>query len=324
MKKSIKESRKNSKKWFIVTEASMAVLVLILALMMFLEKRWNEPRLISVIVQNSDDSQWSAFRYGLKMAAQDEGVELFVVSTGDGMDMEEEMEIARREIDRGAHALIIQPAAGADTHKLLNELEQRVPVVLVESAAPKERDASVLPAVEPDHYAMGRSLAEELLKDYNGKIDGKSFGIVTENAGSEAGMKRQQGVLDVLRSAGAHISWFAQNSLESQPKVDVVLALDDSSLTAAGEYAAANNLHRALVYGIGHSTEAAYYLDTGIVACMVVPDGFYMGYQSLTQAAAYCQSFFYQGQDYTVSHTVIYREELYSKKNQELLFTMSQ
>ena len=36
-----------------------------------------------------------------------------------------------------------------------------------------------------------------------------------------------------------------------------------------GEYAAANNLHGALVYGIGNSTEAVYYLDTGIVGCLV-------------------------------------------------------
>ncbi len=324
MKKSIIKSMTNSKKWFIVTEASMAVLVLVLALLLFLEKKWNEPRLVSVIVQNSDDSQWSAFRYGLKMAAQDQGMELFVVSTGDGMDLEEEMEVAQREIDRGADAVILQPAAGNEPQALLKKLEQRVPVVLVESAAIKERDASVLPVVEPDHYAMGKALAEELLKDYNGKIDGKSFGIVTENAGSEAGMKRQKGVLDILRNAGAHISWFAQNSLESQPKVDVVLALDDGSLTAAAEYAAANNLHRALVYGIGHSTEAVYYLDTGIVKCMVVPDAFYMGYQSMTQAAEYLHSYFYYGQDQTVSHTVIRRKELFSKKNQELLFTMSQ
>ena len=62
-------------------------------------------------------------------------------------------------------------------------------------------------------------------------------------------------------------------------------ALDDNSLTAAGECSASNNLHGAVVYGIGNSTEAVYYLDTGSVECLVVPDEFNVGYQSLTEMA---------------------------------------
>lgn len=106
--------------------------------------------------------------------------------------------------------------------------------------------------------------------------------------------------------------------------MDFVVALDNGSLTTAGEYSAANNLHGALVYGIGNSTEAVYYLDTGAVECLVVPDEFSMGYQSLTETAKRLQNFFYMMEDNTVSHTVIRREELFSEKNQEILFTMSQ
>ena len=75
-------------------------------------------------------------------------------------------------------------------------------------------------------------------------------------------------------SAAAPFSEEGEALLDSQPAVDLVIALDDNSLTMAGEYAAANNLHGALVYGIGNSTEAVYYLDTGIVGCLVVPDEF--------------------------------------------------
>ncbi|MFR2836002.1 MAG: hypothetical protein ACLTCI_04085 [[Clostridium] nexile] len=34
-----------------------------------------------------------------------------------------------------------------------------------------------------------------------------------------------------------------------------------------------------LLYGIGQSTEAIYYLDKGIAECVVVPDEFNVGYQ---------------------------------------------
>ena len=62
--------------------------------------------------------------------------------------------------------------------------------------------------------------------------------------------------------------------------MDIVIALDDSNLTAIGEYLASSQPHGELLYGIGQSTEAIYYLDKGIAECVVVPDEFNVGYQS--------------------------------------------
>ena len=103
-----------------------------------------------------------------------------------------------------------------------------------------------------------------------------------------------------------------------------MIALDDNSLTAAGECAASSDLHGAVLYGIGNSTEAVYYLDTGIAECLVVPDEFNVGYRCMTEIAQSLQDFFYKPESCRVSHTVIRREELFSQKNQELLFTMNQ
>ena len=99
--------------------------------------------------------------------------------------------------------------------------------------------------------------------------------------------------METVGKTQAGISWsvsapFSEEGevlLKAQPAVDFVIALDDNSFTMAGEYAAANNLHGALVYGIGNSTEAVYYLDTGIAGCLVAPDEFNVGYQSLAEAA---------------------------------------
>ena len=102
------------------------------------------------------------------------------------------------------------------------------------------------------------------------------------------------------------------------------MALDDNSLTTAGECSAANNLHGAIVYGIGNSTEAAYYLDAGYVECLVVPDEFNVGYQSLTEIAESLGNRLRRSRDITVSYTVIRSDTLFSKENQEILFTMSQ
>ena len=153
----------NNKKWFYILEVVLAVMVGILTVTMMREKNARDFKKITVIVQNADDHRWSAFRYGLRMAAQDHQADLMIVSTGEMLTAEEELNIMRQEADNGADAFIIQPVSGDDMEKNLKKIEKKIPVMLVESTASQEKELSLLPSVQPDHYGMGRSLAEELL-----------------------------------------------------------------------------------------------------------------------------------------------------------------
>ena len=204
--------------------------------------------------------------------------------------------------------------------------------MLAGSTASLDKEASALPVTEPDNYAMGKALAEELLEDYAGNLNGKTIGILTETDESEAAVNRRQGFCDVLQETGGRILWDVagsfgseeQRALEELPGVDLVVALDDMSLASAGQCAAANPSARCSSIRDRDSTEAAYYLDTGNVECLVVPDEFNVGYQSLTEMAAGLQHHFREVRSRTADFTVIRREELFSEENQELLFTMSQ
>lgn len=322
---------KNSKKMFILTETLLAIMVIAVAIIMVRENNGKEQDKISVIIQDSEDNQWAAFQYGLKMAAEDLEIRMFLVSTSGALTAEEEKILIEREIENGADAVIVQPAPGSE--EMLRKIAARIPVILIEHTGAKDGEESRLPAVEPDNYAMGAALAEELLRDYNGKLGGKTLGIFSKTGDSRAVLERRKGFTDTVADTDANISWsvaapFSEEEgealLETQPAVDFVIALDDNSLTMAGEYAAANNLHGALVYGIGNSTEAVYYLDTGIAACLVVPDGFNIGYQSLAEAAQSLTRYLYKRKDRTVTYHVIRRDTLFSKENQEIIFTMSQ
>lgn len=322
---------KKGKKMFIIIEAVLAVMVFLVAVAMLWERRGRDLDKISVIVRNSDDTQWAAFKYGLRMAAEDYNVEMFVVSTGSELTAEEQRQMIESEINNGADAVIVQPVPGAESDEMLRKIGRKIPIMLVEYAADGS-GGSGLPVSGPDNYAMGAALAEALLEDYGGNLAGKTLGILSESIDSQAVMDREQGFREVAESAGASVRWVvagsfsgeSATSIETLPGVDCVAALDDASLTAAGARSSSNDLHGALVYGIGHSTEAAYYLDTGVVECLIVPDEFNVGYQSLTQSVKCLRDFMYGMQDTTVSHTVIRREELFTKENQELLFTMSQ
>nr|WP_296008322.1 substrate-binding domain-containing protein [uncultured Blautia sp.] len=315
---------KNSKRVFLFIEMILGSMVVVLASLMIREKNGEDLDRVAVIVQNSNDNQWTAFQYGLKVAAEDKKLELCMVSTGEKFTADELKTMIEQEMEKGTDGLIVQPAPGGESEKMLKKMEKKIPIMLVETAASDTRERSLFPVTEPKQYEMGAALGEELLKDYNGKIKDKTIGIFSENQETEAGKARKKGFMDVLEETGARVVWSVSENLQEQSKVDFVIALDDSSLVRVGAAATANNLHGALVYGIGKSTEAVYYLDTGIAVCLVVPDAFNMGYQSLTEMSEKLNSFFYTMQSQEISYTVLRRDTLFSKENQELLFTMSQ
>ena len=320
---------KNRKRTFILIEMVLGIAAAAVGVMMLWGQTSKSKDKVSVIIENSDDSQWTAFKYGLKMAAMDEELELSIVNTASELTVEEEEQLIVNEIQNGAVAMIVHAVDGSDAEEMLRGLEAKVPIVLVESAASQERSESELPVIQPDNYAMGEAIGQALLQDYGGSLKGKTIGIISADYASEAVLNRQKGLLDAIRDRGGTISWSAlgmikETVVKEKPKVDFIIALDNNSVIAAGQAAAANNIHGALVYGIGRSTEAVYYVDKGIAECLVVPDEFSVGYESLREVGKRLDQYFYKIQDKTVSYTVMRQETLFTDMNQEILFTMNQ
>ena len=323
---------KNNRRMFILVEVILGLLVLVMISRIAQENKQDNVHKVSVIVQDSDDRQWTAFKYGLKMAAQDTGVEMTVVNTEGRLTAEEEEKLIENEINKGAEGIILQPAEGKGAEKMLKKADKKVPLMLIGSAEGNQGTNGSIAAVKPDNVRMGRELAQEILADYGGSLTGKTLGIFYDEATVPAGRQRMEGLQKTLEDAGAKISFTVSASseeegekvLEQQKQVDILAALDDSSLTTAGKCAGANQLHGTLVYGIGNSTEVAYYLDTGIVECLLVPDEFNVGYQSLTAVAKKLENYFSKMKSQMISWVVIRKDTLFLKENQDILFTMSQ
>lgn len=276
----------NNKKGFVLTEVILMIMVIGLALMMILGQNKKALDKVSVILENAGDSQWSALKYGLKMAAEEEGIELAVVDVEEGLDAEAQKKVLEREIEDGADALIVQPVLDKNDQEVLKKIEKRVPVMLVGYEAEKGETRYDLPVIKEDNYEMGQALAEEMLKDFEGNIEEKKIGLLLASTDSNMLSSRECGFKDALEDKNANILELSLDALlnreeNTESKVDIVIALDDSNLTAIGEYLASSQPHGELLYGIGQSTEAIYYLDKGIAECVVVPDEFNVGYQSL-------------------------------------------
>lgn len=319
----------NNKKGFVLTEVILMIMVIGLALMMISGQNKKALDKVSVILENAGDSQWSALKYGLKMAAEEEGIELAVVDVEEGLDAEAQKKVFEREIEDGADALIVQPVLDKNDQEVLKKIEKRVPVMLVGYEAEKGETRYDLPVIKEDNYEMGQALAEEMLKDFEGNIEEKKIGLLLASTDSNMLSSRECGFKDALEDKNANILELSLDSLldreeNTESKVDIVVALDDSNLTAIGEYLASSQPHGELLYGIGQSTEAIYYLDKGIAECVVVPDEFNVGCQSLSEVARKLDHYFENMKKQTVSYSVIRKETLFSKENQELLLTMSQ
>lgn len=150
---------------------------------------------------------------------------------------------------------------------------------------------------------------------------------------SDVAYVKKEAVCSELERMGAQIDWKLIGNLnedgltilEKQKPVDVVLTLDDRSVVQAGTCSKENQLHGADVYGIGNSTESVYYLDNGSCQMSGRPwMKFGAGYQCMTQVVRKLNGDIRKMKDQTVQYTVIRRSELFSERNQELLFIMSQ
>ena len=246
---------------------------------------------------------------------------MVMVSTGASLSQEEEKKLIEEEIKNGADGVIVQPVSGEDTQQMLKKVGNKAEIMLVDDIL---SGIEKFPVIQPDAYAIGKTLVEELLKDYGGNLEGKTLGILNGKEGLKSSAEKEKGFIEALQGTGAEIVWSDTQITENMPDVDFVIALDDNSLRAAGEMAAANNLHGAIVYGIGNSTQSVYYLDMGIAECLVIPDTFNVGYQSLTELVNKLEKAFYEYENQEISYTVMRKENMFSKENQEVIFTMSQ
>ncbi len=204
-------------------------------------------------------------------------------------DAEEERALIAQELADGADALIIEPAPGKNTLAMIEqEARASVPTILVKSTG----GDSDLSAITPDNYGMGQALGQMVLDDYSGNISGKTIGIINQNTDTEAAREREEGLYSVLGESGCEIIWYLHGLdemenpsgvIQDQEKADFVIALDTTDLELAGELEKDRDIHGAIVYGIGSSTQSVYYLDFGHVEGLIFPNYLDMGYQSVME-----------------------------------------
>lgn len=283
---------------------------------------------VSVIVEDSGSDRWIAFKEGLEQGANDYQIQLNIVSTGKFSDIEEEYQMMSRELESGADGVIMELCSSYGDSSIIDGNYEKQKILLVGNDIETEGFYSL---VEPDYYEMGKALAENVIADSAETIQGHEIGILSGNQNQLSMQECLRGFEETVTEAGGKISWSLsqtkQEKLESYQKeqpVEILVTLGNEETEAAVDYLASKETIDCLLYGVGCSEKAVYYLDKGVIQNLIVPHEFHMGYQSMeimAQQLAYGMSSVKKAE---VGFLSINQENLYDEDKQKILFPIVQ
>lgn len=275
---------------------------------------------VSVIVNDSSNVRWDAFRTGLEQGAEDNHVHLNLVSTGTFQDAQEEHVIVKRELDGDADGVIVDPYSSEKD--IILPTESAKPVVLIETGIETDK---LFNSVMTDHVKLGKSLADAVIKDKAVKV-----GILSGNQEQLGMRQRLKSVQDALAEAGIEISWILSEkefnkkmrSMEyfADHQTDTVISLENNSTEKAVDILLNDDSISWKLYGEGRSEKLIYYLDKGLIQELAVPNEYYMGYESMVLAAQSIRYYTDKTEQADVEFYMISKENLYDEETSRILF----
>lgn len=275
---------------------------------------------VSVIVNDSSNVRWDAFRTGLEQGAEDNHVHLNLVSTGTFQDAQEEHAIVKRELDGDADGVIVDPYSSEKD--IILPTESAKPVVLIETGIETDK---LFNSVMTDHVKLGKSLADAVIKDKAVKV-----GILSGNQEQLGMRQRLKSVQDALAEAGIEISWILSEkefnkkmrSMEyfADHQTDTVISLENNSTEKAVDILLNDDSISWKLYGEGRSEKLIYYLDKGLIQELAVPNEYYMGYESMVLAAQSIRYYTDKTEQADVEFYMISKENLYDEETSRILF----
>ena len=321
---------------FIIAEAELALAVIITMLSLSQSRQTKKMRKVAVIIENSGDDDWNSLRYGIRQAVLEKNITPVIMNTADIPDAAEQDRLIDEALAGGAEAVIVKPAPGINTKSMLEGYAMRIPVMLIESDSlaenPMEQSGpDLIPVVEPDQQALGAALADAVLEDYDGSLNGRKLGIIEDTPDTSRAKLRRQGFIEALAEQDYNVAFdltvtdpqWITDHIKHQSDVDIIVCLNAKGLEAAGQAAKNGAVGSALVYGIANSERAAFYLDQNAVQCLVVPDEMSVGYEGMQEMAARLQNPFHELKGTTTEFTVVRRDTMFSEQNQFLLFSQT-
>ena len=277
---------------------------------------------VSVIVEDSSNERWTAFRLGIDQAAREYGVDVAFIASPEFESAQDQKNLIRQEAAGGADALILSLYDSEMTDIGTNNMK----TVFVETDGIRDNSAGSA-AVVPSGRKMGEALGEMLLKK-SGPAPYVSVFIGNLLRYSEKEML--QGLTETVEGAGGSILLietdreYMMTALTRSKEADAIAVLEDPLLMRAAELSVSEELPGGRLFGIGCSPSNISYLDRGVISGMIIPNEFTMGYQSLAQLSRCLSNDIPVMKDIEIGFSGVLTEEVHDPENEKLLFPVVQ
>ena len=277
---------------------------------------------VSVIVEDSSNERWTAFRLGIDQAAREYGVDVAFIASPEFESAQDQKNLISQEAAGGADALILSLYDSEMTDIGTNTMK----TVFVETDGIRDNSAGSA-AVVPSGRKMGEALGEMLLKK-SGPAPYVSVFIGNLLRYSEKEML--QGLTETVEGAGGSILLietdreYMMTALTRSKEADAIAVLEDPLLMRAAELSVSEELPGGRLFGIGCSPSNISYLDRGVISGMIIPNEFTMGYQSLAQLSRCLSNDIPVMKDIEIGFSGVLTEEVHDPENEKLLFPVVQ
>lgn len=287
---------KENRGLFLTVEIICVFAILVCGFMMIGGDRFAKKYRIYAIVDESDNEDRQSLKSGMRSAAEDNSIELIIVGTDESVDTEDPENIILREKDNG-------------------NLDENIGIKMIEL----------------DNYSLGKSLGEALVSEFYEEIREKGIDIICKNKESETQGLRIDGLREILNKSGINkvniierdnIKGKEPNGLGWEASGEVIVAVDNNSLLAAGEYSAGLS-EPPIVYGIGSSADSIYLLEKNYINGIILPDEYKIGYKSVELAVNKMRNKTKTADSLETEFSVITKDNLYSIENEGILMTLS-
>ena len=324
----------NENREIILPVVSATVIVILFCLVMLVKGTGAETYKVSVIVSNSSSGRWIPFKAGLEQASRDYNVDLDYVYTDYIDNIYTEASLINDKITDGADGIIVDFCLSDGVEDIVSSISAKVPLECVVTDVAREVDVrGNCAAVVSDDYAIGQAIGNEIVIDYgeeNKKID---IGIIAANQNQYSMRDRLQGFKDATKNIEANIIWTVSENRHMEEDIikanekkqaNIIIGLDNDSLEVAVDYCTSQKLDNVNIYGSGCSEKLVYYIESGKIDSMILPNEFSMGYQSMSDLAIKLQNRTSVLTDREVGFNVVHRENLFGEENQQILFPIVQ
>ncbi|HEY9574548.1 MAG TPA: substrate-binding domain-containing protein [Lachnospiraceae bacterium] len=321
------------KKYLYLIICMLLLIIAISAYKMLEVGNREEKKQISVIVDNSNDLRWSAFKEGLKQGEIETDSQVNLVSTEKLYSWREEKKLIQREIENGSKAIILEVTEDSNVADYFEELSKNIKIVLLNSNIYAQREYTL---VTPDNEKIGKILGEEILKEEAKKATSKKLrvGVFCGNEKQDGMAKRLQSFMKVLGEKEIKPVWVIYNrrensylSLEnklSKEQVDVLVCLGNVETELAVDELEKQKTIESKLYGVGCSEKLIYHLDKGNIEKLLAPNEFRLGYQSVVSAKKMMDYYLQKDSTGFIDFTLVDKDSVYDKENQKVLFPIVQ